>query len=244
MKVMIVDDEPLARDLLRALLGELPGIEVVAEAADGLEAVALTEALRPDLVFLDIDMPTLNGVHAAGRITGLGARIVFVTAHEAHAVDAFDLGAIDYLLKPVRRPRLALAVQRAERPGQGAEREPSLPPESLWVPVTGGVVRVPLKDVTRIEAAGDHVYLHTPQRSYLYRSTMAAMQGRVAGSGLIRTHRSAFVRPERVEAVLRNGKRLVLRMDDGAQAPVGDLYRAEVLAGLAGRGLTAAVSPR
>lgn len=237
---MIADDEPLARELLRALLAELPNLIVVGEASDGLQAIAAVEQHRPDLVLLDIDMPGLNGGHAALRIVDAGADVVFVTAHDGHALEAFDIGAADYLLKPVRRPRLAAAVERARGRRRTAPATAGAPPADLepplWVPGRNGAVRVAIADIQRVEAAGDHVQLHTAQRAHLYRTTMSAIEARLQGSGLLRTHRSAFVRPELVVAVQREGRRLTLRLEDGGIAPVGAGYREQVLAALAARG--------
>lgn len=235
MRVLIVDDEPLARALLSALLAELPGLEVVGEAAEGAEAAAAARAMGADLVFLDIDMPGLNGVLAAAEIIRGGAEVVFVTAHEGHAVEAYELDAADYLMKPVRRLRLAAAIDRVRR-RRSAKVEPA--PEAtvqedvLWVPVTQGVVRLPFSDVMRVEAAGDHVYLHTAQRAFLYRATMSGLQARLEAAGLLRVHRSAFVRPAAVQAIQRSGKRLFLRLSDGHEAPVGPLYRIAALGAL------------
>jgi DNA-binding LytR/AlgR family response regulator len=247
MRIVIADDEPLARDLLRTLVEELPDVSVAALAADGEEAIAAARAERPDLVFLDIDMPNGNGVHAALEIGRLGAEVIFVTAHEEHAVDAFEVGAVDYMLKPVRRPRLAKAIERA-RLRYEARRQPAMEPhpetgpdeaiaaaaqgpdDAFWVPVLRGTVRVAIEDVERVEAAGDHVYLHTAERAYLYRSTMAEMEQRLQGTGLLRVHRSAFIRPERVVGTHRRGKVLSLALSDGTQIPVGPRFRSTALA--------------
>lgn len=233
MRVLIVDDEPLARSLLAALLNELPDLEVVGEAAEGAEAAAMARATAADLVFLDIDMPGLNGVLAAAEITRDGAEVVFVTAHEAHAVEAYELGAADYLMKPVRRLRLATAIERVRR-RRTARDELAAPAEEdvLWIPVAHGVVRVALGEVMRVEAAGDHVYLHTARRAFLYRATMGGLQGRLEAAGLLRVHRSAFVRPAAVDAIRRSGKRLALRLSDGHEVPVGPLYRSAALGAL------------
>jgi DNA-binding LytR/AlgR family response regulator len=241
MKIVLADDEPLARALLHALIAEMPGNEIVAEAADGDAAVAAVRMHGPDLVFLDIDMPGRNGINAALEIAEGRTEIIFVTAHEEHAVDAFDMGAVDYLLKPVRRPRLAKAMERARLrfEARGARPSPHLPPpvalegaDAIWVPVRQGTVRLEIGDIVRVEAAGDLVYLHTAERAYLYRATMGELEQRLQGSGLMRVHRSAFVRPERVAATRRRGKVIELILDDGTQVPLGPSYRAAVLAKL------------
>jgi DNA-binding LytR/AlgR family response regulator len=238
MRVVIADDEPLSRALLRALLAEIPDVEIVAEAGDGAEIVARVREHRPELVFLDIDMPHRNGIYAALDLAEDPVEIIFVTAHEEHAVDAFEIGAIDYVLKPVRRPRLAKAMERA-RTRYLARQEPDAaaqapapveePGDAFWVPMRHGTARVAIPDILRIEAAGDHVYLHTAERAYLYRITMADLESRLAGSGLIRVHRSAFIRPERVIATNRRGKVLTLAFADGSEVAVGPNYRGAVI---------------
>ena len=240
MKVLIADDEPLARTLLRTLLEEIPGVTVIGEAADGAEAVILAQATAPDLAFLDIDMPHRNGIHAAMALADTDTEIIFVTAHEEHAIDAFEVGALDYILKPIRRPRLLRTMERAMRrhearrvPAQTAETSVENGPEpddGIWVPVLRGVARVLFANVHRVEAARDHVYFHTAERAYLYRVTMSHLAAQLAGKGLLRVHRSAFIRPERVVGIRRHGKSMTLALDDGTSVPVGSTYRAEVLA--------------
>jgi len=240
MKVVIADDEPLARELLRALLDELPGLDVVGEAEDGAGAIALVREHRPDLVFLDIDMPHRNGIQAAIELAGDGVEVIFVTAHEEHAIDAFEIGAIDYVLKPVRRPRLAKAMERARLRHRARAEPASLQPQSqatpddaFWVPVLRGTARVAIADIVRVEAAGDHVYLHTAERAYLYRITMADLEKRLHRSGLVRIHRSAFVRIDRVTGTTRRGKVLVLSFADGNDVVVGPNYRTAALEAIA-----------
>jgi len=239
MKAVVVDDEPLARDLLCALLAEMPDVEVVGDAGDGAGGLAVVRETGADLVFLDIDMPGLNGVLAAAEIRRAGVEVIFVTAHEGHAVEAFELDAADYLMKPVRRLRLAAAVERARQrlatrapppPGSGEE-------DALWVPLAQGAARIALREVVRVEAAGDYVELHTAQRAYLYRATMGALQPRLEAAGLLRVHRSAFIRPDDLQAIRQSGRRLTLRLESGAEIPVGPNYRAAVLSALKARPL-------
>jgi two-component system LytT family response regulator len=242
MKIVIADDEPLARALLRTLLNEVPGTAIMAEVEDGPSAIEAVRTHRPDIVFLDIDMPGQNGIHAGLEIARHGTELIFVTAHEDHAVDAFDMGAVDYLLKPVRRLRLAKAMERARRRfdarsahTHGAPDAPApspATPDAFWVPVRHGTVRVAFCDIVRIEAAGDLVYLHTSQRTYMYRTTMGELEGALQDSGLTRVHRSAFVRIDRVIETRRRGKVTELVLDDGARVPVGPSFRAVTLAQL------------
>lgn len=237
MRVAIAEDEPLARSLLRALLEEAGGVEIVAEARNGREAVTLAQRVRPDAVFLDIDMPGGGGIDAAHALqTGLACEIVFVTAHEPHAVDAFELGAADYMLKPVRRVRLAKALERVRARlrekaataasagnGQGSAEE------AFWVRTRQGRIRVDFSEIVWIEAARDHVYLHTPEQSYLHRIRMEELDEKLRGTDIVRVHRSAFVRLGRISAVERQGKSVHLRVGKTNRICVGPTYQAATL---------------
>src|SRR5438874_12264390 len=117
LRAVLVDDEQLARDELVYLLGQVGGVEVIGQAGNGVEAIDTIERLRPDVVFLDVQMPGLTGFEVARRLvdTGAAAHIIFVTAYDQHAIEAFEVNAVDYLLKPVEQGRLELAVERARR---------------------------------------------------------------------------------------------------------------------------------
>src|SRR6266508_4276185 len=117
LKAVLVDDEQLARDELGYLLGQVGGVEVVGQAGNGVEALSTIDRLQPDVVFLDVQMPGLTGFDVALRMldTGIASRIIFVTAYDQHAIEAFEVNAVDYLLKPVDPARLGLAVERAQR---------------------------------------------------------------------------------------------------------------------------------
>jgi DNA-binding LytR/AlgR family response regulator len=236
MKVVLADDEPLARDLLRVFLAEIPGASVVGEAEDGEALIDLVDRLSPDVVILDVEMPGLSGLQAALELDCRPARpeLIFVTAHDRHAAEAFNVDAADYVLKPVRAARLKQAIERVQRrldrgatDGGPAERSPE--DGEIWAPVRNGRARVRLGDIIRIEAAKDHAIIHTRQRSYMVRSTMAALEARLAGTALRRVHRSAFVRLSQVAELRRDGKALQLILLDGAVVPVGDAHRPEVL---------------
>jgi len=242
MKVVIAEDEPLARSLLRTLLEESGDVEVVGEAANGADTLALTERFTPDAVFLDVDMPG-GGIAAAYALhERSAAEIVFVTAHEPQAVDAFDIGAIDYLLKPVRRSRLARTLDRIRT--RLREKRPATPPQwsmegqpAFWVDTRLGKTRVLLSDVIWIEAARDHVYFHTSERTYLHRITMCELEEKLRSTGMIRIQRSAFVRIDKVASILRRGKSMLLELEDKTQVPVGPSYQAKALSALPHLGL-------
>lgn len=244
MRVLLVDDEQLALDRLRVFFGDIEDVEVVGEARDGDSAIRLIEELRPDLVILDIQMPGRNGLRTASDITvDPRPEVVFVTAHEHYAPDAFDLEAADYILKPVRFDRLRVATERARRRRQlhdvaaradrleaemqglrdGQAGAPRPDPE-IWVPERHGQRRVPIESIDWIEAARDYVLLHTELRSYMLRATMGMLEEKLAGTPLMRVHRSAFVRPSRVSEIRHEGRTMSLILADGTSVQVGPSY--------------------
>jgi len=252
MRVLLVDDEALALERLRMLFADIDNIEIVAEARNGEQALEAIERLTPDLVFLDIQMPGRNGLRTAADIAiEPRPELVFVTAHEHYAPDAFDVDAADYLLKPVRFDRLRQAVERARRRRairsqaaqadrlaqemaalrQGATVANDVEPE-FWVPERNGQRRVPLETIDWIEAARDYVLLHTELRSFMLRITMAALEEKLAGTPLIRVHRSAFVRPSRVVELRKAARSLTLVLADGANVQVGPRYAESIQAAL------------
>jgi len=243
MRVLLVDDEALALDRLRTFFADIEGVELVGQASDGNEALERIKELTPELVIMDVQMPGKNGLAAAADID-LEPRpeVIFVTAHEHYAPDAFEVDAADYLLKPVRFDRLRQAVDRARRRraqrdsmGRAEQLEAEMAElrsggaagpadDGFWVPERHGQRRVPIASIEWIEAARDYVLLHTELRSHMLRITMAALEERLAGSPLLRVHRSAFVRPDRVTEVVRSGRSLSLLLADGAEVQVGPSY--------------------
>ena len=243
IRVLLVDDEPPALERLAVFFANLPDVIVVGTASNGIEAKAAIAELSPDLVMLDIQMPGLSGLAVAGELdTDDRPEIVFVTAFEHFAPDAFEVEAADYLLKPVRFDRLRQAVDRARRRREGRlalSRNPSHSSEyddAIWVATRRGQVRVPVDLIDWIEAAGDYAMLHTKTQAYLYRTTMSALEKRLDPKQLRRVHRSAFVRPERVMEIRREDKWLVtLCLDSGVQVAVGPHYVKDVVRELEGR---------
>jgi DNA-binding LytR/AlgR family response regulator len=236
LKVLLVDDEPPALRRLAALFEDIDDVEVVGTAGNGTEAEERIAGLAPDLVMLDISMPRKSGLRVAADLPAEGRpEIVFVTAFEQYAPDAFEVEAADYLLKPVRFDRLRQAVQRAKRRRtlrELAERtaaDPAKPDspyqDAIWVQVASRQVRVPVDTIEWIEAAKDYVMLHTAMRSYIHRSSMSVLETLLDPEELMRVHRSTFVRPTLVAAVQRLGRGLIaLEMKDGAVVQVGPNY--------------------
>ncbi|MCW2608122.1 MAG: DNA-binding response regulator [Frankiales bacterium] len=193
LRVLAVDDEPPALDELAYLLRDDPRVGEVLTAGDAVSALRLLESAAVDAVFLDIRMPGLDGVGLARVLTRFAAppALVFVTAYDDAAVQAFDLHAVDYLLKPLRADRLAEAVRRVTET-RGAAGSPE-PEESVAVEL-GGVTRwVAVRDVRYVEAAGDYARLHTSDGSHLLRTAMAALEERWSPLGFVRVHRSYLV---------------------------------------------------
>ena len=236
LRVLLVDDEPLALDRLGALFRKLPEVHIVGTAADGEEAMRAISELRPDLVMLDIQMPEKSGLTVAADIpVDERPEIVFVTAFEQFAPDAFEVEATDYLLKPVRFDRLRHAVERAKRrralqqaaaPGAAATAAPDTAyDDAIWVQVRDGSLRVPVRDIDWIEAARDYVMLHTATRSHIHRTTMGALQRRLDPAQLMRVHRSAFVRLSLVTGLQRHANGgMTLTVREGANVQVGPSY--------------------
>ncbi|WP_340586274.1 LytTR family DNA-binding domain-containing protein [Erythrobacter alti] len=240
MRVLIVDDEQLAIDRLAGFLSDIDGVEVVGNACNARAASQAIVELHPDLVLLDIQMPGRSGMALAADLPAEDRpEIVFVTAFEHFAPDAFSVDAADYLLKPVRFDRLKQAIVRAQRrirlsiaaaQGEKVVAETSRYLREIWVSVRDGQVRLDVELIEWIEAAKDYVLLHTATRSYLHRISMSALEEKLDPEALMRVHRSAFVRPSLVEKLERPGKgslNLVLR--DGAIVQVGPSYVKDVL---------------
>lgn len=259
MKVLIVDDEPLALERLAFALRDMPDAELVGRAVDGIDAAEKIRALRPDLLITDIQMPGRTGLAVAAELEADDRpEIVFVTAHEQFAPDAFDVEAVDYLIKPVRFDRLRQAVARARRRraeraalaglSGGAESNATLSPsdthaQTTSFPATGDDVivvpdprgdrYVPISTIDWIEAAKDYVLLHTPHRSHMVRMTMAELERRFDPRVMLRVHRSAFVRRGAIRGVEYPGRgAITIELDDDISIAVGPSYLRTVAAAL------------
>lgn len=216
LRLLIVDDEPPARARLRRLLAALPDVQVAGEAADGLQALALAEALRPDALLLDVQMPEVGGLDVAASLPDVaqgGPAVVFVTAYDDYALPAFDAAALDYLLKPVDPARLARAIERLRRHRSGMTARPAA--ERLVVSERGQVQVIDCRALLWLQAADNYVELHTAQRFHLLRRTLDGLLADL-GPGFVRIHRSRAVAVAAVGAVeaAERGNALV-RLTDG-----------------------------
>jgi len=216
IRTLIVDDEALARDRLRQLLQNEPEVELIGECADGHTAVATIRQQTPDLVFLDVQMPERDGFGVAEAI-GAGPVIVFVTAHDKFALRAFEIHAVDYLLKPFDRDRLQKALRRAleqvrQRDNRTLiERQAALiadlraprPGERLAVKSGSYVVWVELDEVDWIGSADNYAELHVGVKSHLMRETLAALEARLDPKKFVRISRSVIVNASRIKELKR-----------------------------------------
>lgn len=212
LRTMIVDDEPLAVERLEILCSEQPDIEIVGTASDGVAALRVAQQLTPDLIFLDIGMPKMDGINAA-RALGLMERkpaIILVTAYDNFAVEAFDLDVVDYVLKPVSSERLGRAIARAqsgltapavEQPAKGAGSYAS----EFWVSHRAELIRIAAVDIERIEAERDYMRLYTGQRSYLLHQTISTLEQRLNPDQFQRIHRSHIVRRDLITGLRHEG---------------------------------------
>ncbi|MFL5385277.1 MAG: LytR/AlgR family response regulator transcription factor [Longimicrobiaceae bacterium] len=261
LRVVVVDDEPLARSGMCGLLARDPELCVVAQCADGAEAVAAIAGLRPDLVLLDVQMPEMDGFEVL-RAVGPARMpvVVFVTAFDRFALRAFDVAAVDYLLKPFDDERFDLAVARAkhavrnaeagelgrrlmrlvERQGAPAEAAPSTEPARhatrLVVKSAGRTVFVRAEEVDWIEADDYYAKLHVGGKTHLLRETMGSLEARLDPARFFRAHRSAIVNLDRVREVqfLFGGEHVVI-LHDGTRLKLSRSRLEKLEAMLAGR---------
>ena len=213
LRALLVDDEAPARGELRYLLAAHPEVEIVGEAASAREALVLAQAVHYDVVFLDVEMPNVSGLDVARLVADRADRpvVVFVTAHEEYAVDAFAVEAFDYLLKPVDPERLARVVERlthARRPARDRV-------EKIPVVSAGKTVLLDYDAVQYAEADGDYSRIHTFDRSYLCTSSLRELEDALPSQRFARIHRSYLVNLSKVTAVRRAGNdRIRLALDD------------------------------
>ncbi|WP_163997596.1 LytR/AlgR family response regulator transcription factor [Pyxidicoccus caerfyrddinensis] len=256
IRTLVVDDEPLAREGLRLLLATDPEVSVVGEAGNGPEAVRLIREQRPDLVLLDVQMPELNGFEVLAHLgpTEVPA-VIFVTAYDRYALRAFDIHALDYLLKPFRDDRFHDAVGRAKAQIRQArmsdlsqrllsvlstygDREVTPPPapapaaapepwvHRLAIRDTGRVVFLDVDEIEYIEAADYYVQIHAGGKAYLHRETMQSLEARLDPERFMRIHRSAIVNSRRIRELRNEGRRdLVVVLTGGAELRVARSHR-------------------
>jgi len=226
--VLLVDDEALARQRLRQLLHPISDFEVVGECADARQLAAAVKECRPDVLFLDVKMPHLDGFAAQATIRGQVKHIVFVTAHTEFASRAFDVAASDYLVKPVSQARFNASLDRIRQTLGSAA--PAAGKRVLLGSRLGGAA-VEVRDVTWVEADGAYVVVHVAGRRHVLRESMAQILDRLGPELFVRVHRSAGANLGHVRA-LRRGKSQALEVElsDGTRLPVSRRNAREVVA--------------
>lgn len=224
MRALIADDEPVARQVLREQIEEIGGVSVVGEASNGLEAVELIDRLRPDVVLLDLQMPGLDGFSVARQLkAGHRPAVIFVTAYDRHALEAFDIGALDYLLKPVRRERLEAALHRVRQ-----QTVPAAPPPKPAEPLRRivGRLRTDLhmldpNDVVAFQADGETVYILATSGRYLANHTLKALEERLPAPQFRRVHRKTIINTNHIRKISPlSSKRWLLSMSNGLEVIV------------------------
>lgn len=235
LRTLLVDDEPLAVERLQILCARVPGLQLVGTATDGQAALRMVDALQPELLLLDIAMPGLDGIGVAQALEAQGQKpaIIFVTAFDQFAVAAFDVAAVDYLLKPVAPERLERAVARVrlqlgENESESAARSAaSRWTTEFWVPHRAEIIRVPASDIDLIEAERDYMRLHVGPRSYLLHQTITELERRLDPAQFIRLHRSTIARRDRIAGLKHDGfGAWTAELADGRSLRIGRTYLA------------------
>ena len=256
LRTIIVDDEPLALKLLRTVLSEISDVEIVAECSNGKQAVEAATELEPELIFLDIQMPGMNGFDVIKSLqTDIMPMVVFVTAYDQYAVDAFDLHAVDYVLKPLDSERIARSVERAidrlkndvdrsfkspligaieeiseraskEKTDESVNNLPDGMKRKLLVRDSGVVKVIPFDDIDWVDAAGDYMCVHAVGETHVIRSTLRDLMTKLDDNLFVRIHRSTIVNVERVVSVTPLQKGgSLLHLTQGESLKVSRNYR-------------------
>jgi DNA-binding LytR/AlgR family response regulator len=222
MRVLIADDEPIARQVLRETLDDITGVEVVGEASTGPEALRQAGVLHPDVLLLDLQMPGMTGFQVAEHLPSGRPAVIFVTAYERHALEAFDAGATDYLLKPVRKERLEAALTKARTLLAGRTPAPAPAVElRRIVGRTGSDLHLlDLADVVAFQAEGDLVYVITANARYYSDQTLKALDQRLP-ERFQRVHRATIINTDHIRKISPlSSKRWLLRMTNGLEVIV------------------------
>lgn len=239
MRTVIVDDEPLAREGILLRLKKFRDVEVVAECEDGSSAIEKILELCPDLVFLDVQMPDMDGFEVLRSLPQESLpQVIFLTAYEHHAIRAFEVNALDYLLKPVDDDRFAVAIERARESARSdsmllmagrllhfLKHESKDYVKRFPVKVGPRIQVIRTQDIDWVAAAGDYVELHSKRRSYLLHETMTSLEHKLNPEQFLRIHRSRIVRLELIEETRSlDNREYIVRLSDGSEHHSGRTY--------------------
>jgi DNA-binding LytR/AlgR family response regulator len=222
MRVLIVDDEGIARQILREHLEEIAGVEIVGEAATGMEAMEKTAALRPDVLLLDLQMPEMGGFSVARSLMGQDLPVIIcVTAYQEHALEGFETGAADYLLKPVRRERLEAALGRAGRLLAGRPKAEPEPPRKIAGKLGEQTFLLDLDEIVAFQADAEVVYILTGKGRYFAESSLRVLEARLPSPRFRRVHRKTLINTDHIREISRlPSKRWLLKMSNGMEVVV------------------------
>ncbi len=230
IRALIADDEPLARRKVKSLLAREPDVEVMGECGSGAEAARLIRELDPNLVFLDVEMPELDGLTMLRDFEGKAApAVIFVTAYDQYAVGAFDVQAVDYLLKPIDRRRFQTALARARDHLRKPEDRAATPLTRLLVRSGDRTQVLKVDDVDWVEAADNYVKVHALGQIHLLREKLSHLRSRLDPARFLRIHRSAVVNVDRIQSLypLFHGDQMVV-LRDGTELSLSRRYRQEL----------------
>jgi two-component system, LytTR family, response regulator len=222
VKVLIVDDEPIARQVLREYLEDMPGMEIAGEAVDGHQAAEMIQQNTPDVVLLDLQMPGLGGLAVARNLMpGRRPLVIFVTAFEKHALEAFETGAVGYLLKPVRQEKLATALDKARRLLAGMAPAAAGPAKKIIGRLGSDIHLLETADVIAFHAEGDLVFVLTSGGKYYAEHSLKALEARLDPQRFRRIHRKTIVNTEHIRRISPlSSKRWLLKMSSGLELVV------------------------
>lgn len=221
IRTIIADDEPLARERIRSFLAEESDVELVAECGDGAQTLKETQKHQPDLLFLDVQMPRLNGFEVLEALApGTVPVVIFTTAHDEHAIRAFEFSALDYLLKPFSEARFKISLQKARSRLEMAQRpaEAGSTGGRIFVRSAERILFLKPDEISRVEAAGNYVVLHAGKDQHILRETISAMETRLAPAGFMRVSRSVLVNLASIREIQSAGSgRYSLLLKTGAR---------------------------
>jgi len=217
IKCLIVDDEPLGRDVLEKYIKNTPALELTGICRDAFEAIQFIQSNYVELIFLDINMPKLSGLSLVKTLTN-APRIIFVTAYPEYAVEGFEVSAVDYLVKPVSMERFIKAVNKATQ----LIRSESVEEDFLFIKVDRKLMKVKHDEIYFIEAFGDFLKVHTPEKTMIITETMKKFEAKVPGSKFLRIHKSYIINLDKIDFIEGNQVRVKNKF-----LPIGATYREE-----------------
>jgi two-component system, LytTR family, response regulator len=226
MRVLIADDEPIAREIMREHVEAIPSLEIAGEASTGKETLARIIDLKPDIVLLDLQMPEMDGLTVVRSLRAERPLIIFVTAFEKHALEAFDVDAVDYLLKPIRRERLERAIAKAERQLKAGARlqeraQPEEPPRKIAGRRGSNVYLLDPAEIVAFQAEGELVHIVTTGPRYLSDYSLRVLETKLARPVFRRIHRGTIINTDHIRRISPlSSKRWLLKMSNGLEAVV------------------------